>query len=79
MPAASTTLVWATFDSVLDAPNGKSTTTQTPVAVPVQSGLAISTAPGLMQTVLQAVADRRLDFTLHVLGGELRLEDEWSM
>ncbi len=52
MPPARAASVWATFDSVLEAPNGKSTTTQIPVRVPEQRGAAISMDAGLMQTVL---------------------------
>lgn len=38
-------LIWATFDSVLEHPNGKSTTTHTPVSVPAHSG-AVRGHPG---------------------------------
>ncbi len=40
----------------MEQPNGKSTTTHTPVLVSAQSGPAIPIDAGLMQTVLQPYA-----------------------
>ena len=53
MPPSRAIRVWATLEAVLEQPNGKSTTTHTPVAVPSHRGAAISTDAGLTQTVLQ--------------------------
>ena len=50
-PAATTSRAWATREAVLDNPNGKSMTTQTPVLVPAHSGWARGIAAGLIQTV----------------------------